>query len=334
MIFLFLLLGWSFLAGLAWFLVGSIFGYFFTKLINKASLEQKEHKDKRLNVTVECINYIKTLKFYQWIEIFQNETQARYLQEQKSQYFAMSVDCYMAGCTELIPRLMSTSAFYVCIRLHREISLSTAFTALIFFDKINNPLQTIPRVLVSLLDLTTSLKRLQNFFDEKELVVENFIEEIRSSETIFTSSNYSIQISKSSFSWGLQAEKDTDPKKEGQNIKDNESNKSSRNKQKDVEILEEDSIESLDKTESNSVSKKSGNKKSKKIVDREQLIGKHQKVNEDSIQTVSIDSLVVLKDISINVKKGEFVCIIGDVASGKSSLLNTIIGDLIPVNQR
>lgn len=229
---------------------------------------------------------------------------------------------------------MSTSAFYVCIRLHREISLSTAFTALIFFDKINNPLQTIPRVLVSLLDLTTSLKRLQDFFDEKELVVENFIEEIRSSETIFTSSNYSIQISKSSFSWGLQAEKDTYPKKEGQNIKDNESKKSSRTKQKDVEILEEDSIESLDKTESNSVSKKSGNKKSKKIVDREQLIGKHQKVNEDSIQTVSIDSLVVLKDISINVKKGEFVCIIGDVASGKSSLLNTIIGDLIPVNQR
>jgi ABC-type nitrate/sulfonate/bicarbonate transport system ATPase subunit len=47
---------------------------------------------------------------------------------------------------------------------------------------------------------------------------------------------------------------------------------------------------------------------------------------------VSVDSLVVLKDINLNVKKGEFVCIIGDVASGKSSLLNTIIGDLIPVS--
>jgi ABC-type polysaccharide/polyol phosphate transport system ATPase subunit len=50
-------------------------------------------------------------------------------------------------------------------------------------------------------------------------------------------------------------------------------------------------------------------------------------------KTVSIDSLVVLKDIDLKVKKGEFVCIIGDVGSGKSSILSAIIGDLIPVSQ-
>lgn len=48
---------------------------------------------------------------------------------------------------------------------------------------------------------------------------------------------------------------------------------------------------------------------------------------------MSIDSLVVLKDIDLKVKKGEFVCIIGDVGSGKSSILSSIIGDLIPVSQ-
>jgi ABC-type nitrate/sulfonate/bicarbonate transport system ATPase subunit len=50
-------------------------------------------------------------------------------------------------------------------------------------------------------------------------------------------------------------------------------------------------------------------------------------------KTVSIDSLVVLKDIELKVKKGEFVCIIGDVGAGKSSILSAIIGDLIPVNK-
>ena len=38
-----------------------------------------------------------------------------------------------------------------------------------------------------------------------------------------------------------------------------------------------------------------------------------------------------MKDISFNVKKGEFICVIGDVGSGKSSLLNAINGDMIYV---
>ena len=38
---------------------------------------------------------------------------------------------------------------------------------------------------------------------------------------------------------------------------------------------------------------------------------------------------MALKDINLTIKHGEFVCIIGDVGSGKSSLLNSIIGDLL-----
>ena len=33
--------------------------------------------------------------------------------------------------------------------------------------------------------------------------------------------------------------------------------------------------------------------------------------------------------MSLNIKKGSFVCIIGDVGSGKSSILNSLIGDLL-----
>ena len=41
---------------------------------------------------------------------------------------------------------------------------------------------------------------------------------------------------------------------------------------------------------------------------------------------------MALKDIDLQIKQGEFVCIIGDVGSGKSSLLNSIIGDLLYAN--
>jgi ABC-type bacteriocin/lantibiotic exporter with double-glycine peptidase domain len=36
-----------------------------------------------------------------------------------------------------------------------------------------------------------------------------------------------------------------------------------------------------------------------------------------------------LRNVDLKVKKGEFVCVIGDVGSGKSSLLSAIIGDMI-----
>jgi ABC-type cobalamin/Fe3+-siderophores transport system ATPase subunit len=38
--------------------------------------------------------------------------------------------------------------------------------------------------------------------------------------------------------------------------------------------------------------------------------------------------------LDLNIRKGEFVCIIGDVGSGKSSLLSAMIGDLLHLDSR
>jgi ABC-type cobalamin/Fe3+-siderophores transport system ATPase subunit len=45
--------------------------------------------------------------------------------------------------------------------------------------------------------------------------------------------------------------------------------------------------------------------------------------------SAKVDALITLKNINLKVKKGEFVCVIGDVGSGKSSLLSAIIGDML-----
>ena len=51
---------------------------------------------------------------------------------------------------------------------------------------------------------------------------------------------------------------------------------------------------------------------------------------------VKVKELLALKDLNFSVKKGQFVCIIGDVGAGKSSLLATLIGDLqyLEANQK
>jgi ABC-type nitrate/sulfonate/bicarbonate transport system ATPase subunit len=40
-----------------------------------------------------------------------------------------------------------------------------------------------------------------------------------------------------------------------------------------------------------------------------------------------------LKSIDLSIKQGEFVCIIGDVGCGKSSLLQAVIGDMMYVSE-
>jgi ABC-type lipoprotein export system ATPase subunit len=46
-----------------------------------------------------------------------------------------------------------------------------------------------------------------------------------------------------------------------------------------------------------------------------------------------VEKLMALKNVNCSIKKGEFVCIIGDVGSGKSSLLQALIGDMLPLNE-
>jgi len=48
----------------------------------------------------------------------------------------------------------------------------------------------------------------------------------------------------------------------------------------------------------------------------------------------SLDLIMNIKDIDLKVKKGEFVVIVGEVGSGKTSLLNTMIGEMIHIPEK
>ena len=54
--------------------------------------------------------------------------------------------------------------------------------------------------------------------------------------------------------------------------------------------------------------------------------------NSEKEHSIVLDEIVSLKNIDLKIKKGEFTCIIGECGSGKSSLLSTIIGDLVYVD--
>ena len=50
---------------------------------------------------------------------------------------------------------------------------------------------------------------------------------------------------------------------------------------------------------------------------------------ERNEKTINFDKIVTLKDIDLDIKKGEFVIIVGKVGAGKTSLLNAITGEML-----
>ena len=108
--------------------------------------------------------------------------------------------------------------------------------------------------------------------------------------------SYSLKL-KGNFSWGFEkAEKDKDGKEKEQDEK------------KDYKKEEE---------------KKEDKKEEEKKEDN--------KEEEKKEKTSSLDSIMTLKDIDLDIKKGEFVIIVGKVGAGKTSLLNSITGEMLYV---
>jgi len=76
-VFLSHLLGYAFLGGVAVFAVGGVINTVISKGIQNGDKKKQKLKDKRLNYTTEALNNIKTLKFYQWTEVFRAEIEKR-----------------------------------------------------------------------------------------------------------------------------------------------------------------------------------------------------------------------------------------------------------------
>lgn len=163
------LLGWSALIGFGCLAVMLPAQILVAKFFVKVQARLLEATDKRLNLTTEVLNCIKTVKFFAWEDAFADrlgKTRAQELRVLKSRSVAFLASAFFFIGT---PVLVTVVTFAVHTQLfHKELTAETAFTALALFNLLRMPMDALPDMIVQCLSSLVSVRRIDAFLREPE----------------------------------------------------------------------------------------------------------------------------------------------------------------------
>lgn len=163
------LLGWSALAGFGVLAAAMPAQALVARFFVTLQKQLLEATDKRLNLTTEVLNCIKTVKFFAWEEAFAarlGEARARELRVLRKRSFAWLFATFFYFGSPVVVTVV-TFGIHTQVR-KQDLTAETAFTALALFNLIRNPLDALPDMIVNILSALVSVRRIDSFLKEPE----------------------------------------------------------------------------------------------------------------------------------------------------------------------
>ncbi|MED6290494.1 Multidrug resistance-associated protein 1, partial [Characodon lateralis] len=158
---------------------------------------QMKSKDSRIKLMNEMLNGIKVLKLYAWELAFKekvSEIREHELRVLKRAAYLGAMSTFTWVCAPILVAL-STFAVYVLIDEQNVLDAQKAFVSLALFNILRFPLNMLPMVISSIVQVSVSLKRLRVFLSNDELQ-EDSVE-----HKTLSGSAHSISIVDGVFSW-------------------------------------------------------------------------------------------------------------------------------------
>ena len=292
-------------------LVLIILGVIFTIYGKKEEQLQNDNMkatDERMNITSTTFDIIKIIKLYSWEKIFRKKINDRRKNEIDVTKKKLNVQKIITSINWCVEDALSLVCIIFYNLIYGQMEIEVILTSFFIIGKFVDPLFSLPDFFIYLFEAIVSMRRIQDFLLIKEHDYQQ-IEFIKNKEY-----PYSVEINHVDFGVEKTFDNENSDNKENQN--DGNNNKL---------IPKEMEMENLDDSnDDNEHLILSTNLKN-------DLVNKNynpNKKNFKSSKNPKIQKIILLKDINLQIKKGEHIGIIGEVGSGKTCLLNAFINNL------
>ena len=300
----------SFIPGIIILIIFGIIFAIYGRKEEKLQHENMKATDERMNITSKAFDMIKIIKLYSWEKFFKekiNKKREKELSITKQKLNAHIVIMALDWATDDVLSMVCV-IFYNLI--YGRMEVDKIITGFFVIGEFVEPLFILPDFVIYLLETIVSMRRIQDFLYIKEYD-QRQIEYIKNKDNI-----YSVEINHVDFGVEKTIEKESENKNE-----ENKSNNSSDKQLYPKEIEMENIDDNENDNDDNEHLVLSTNLKN-------ELVNNSNKKKVSSTINPKIQKIILLKDINIQIKKGEHIGIIGEVGSGKTCLLNAIINNL------
>ncbi|TFK50262.1 P-loop containing nucleoside triphosphate hydrolase protein [Heliocybe sulcata] len=168
-LFLYNLLGLAAFSGIVAMLLSWLLSRWITRQRSRISRGLSAAKDSRSSIVSELIGAAKLIKLFAW----EDQWICRVLDARKEELAWLKNSringLFFRVLSICSPTLISLISFFTYVTLGNQLSVSTAFAALMLFTMIKDPLDVAPTYIMQIIDIRVALQRIEDYLNEDEV---------------------------------------------------------------------------------------------------------------------------------------------------------------------